>query len=235
MNGICMPAYNRPEYLGQVVDAINAADTTGFDCVFASIDKSDREVELREHFARLKLKCEVFAHSNHVGLGTNTFTAFDMGFQQCDVCVLVEDDVVLSPDAFRLSLWIQERAAFSQLFSRNRDPDAEMGAVNFRPHFNSLGCGFSSEVFKKYVKPGWKRHELLKSWDIGMHTIMHENKLMAIRPFLSRSKNIGRCGGTNDTAEYFDEHWQGYNFNEHPYYGEYYVGNRLPHTHAPMW
>lgn len=31
-----------------------------------------------------------------------------MGFQQCDVCVLVEDDVVLSPDAFRLSLWIQE-------------------------------------------------------------------------------------------------------------------------------
>lgn len=48
MNGICMPAYNRPEYLGQVVDAINTADTTGFDYVFASIDKSDREGEIRE-------------------------------------------------------------------------------------------------------------------------------------------------------------------------------------------
>lgn len=231
-----MPVYNRPEYLKRVVDAVNAADTTGFECVFASLDRGERDSEVREQLARLKLKCEIFAHTNHVGLEANTFNAFDMGFQRCDFCVLVEDDVLLSPDAFRLSLWIQGKADFSQPFSRNKDPNAEIGAVNYRPHFNSLGCGFSKEVFRKYVEPGWnQRLESGNSWDIGMHTVMAENKLVAIRPFLSRSKNIGRCGGTNNTPEYFDEHWQGFNFNEQPYYGEYYVGNRLPTTYAPMW
>jgi hypothetical protein len=226
VNSLSLSAYNRPEYLHRVVQAINACDSSGFDCVFVVIDKGNKEAEILFEIERLALPQTILLQTEHVNISKNILTALRLAFSQSDFNVHIEDDIVIAPDALRFALWVKEQKAdFCEFFSRNQDQSAEIGAASYHPHFNPWGWACTKTIFTRYMEPDWNSRLCPSNrnlWDLAMHAVMEKHQLTALRPHLSRSLNIGRIS-TNETVDYFDQHLSGFNFSTQPYTGSYYI------------
>jgi len=222
MNAICMTAYNRPEYLRQTLAALKACPELPQFEVFVSVDPSDKSYLIYKELCHPD-----HVHTNTTRRGSSDNVRWVIEWAWCrgaDFMLYLDDDCVVSPDALRLALWFKDKAqdfACLELFSRNREP-AGPDAIEQHPTFNALGWACSVKDYDGLLHRAWHDKEQ-PLYDLAMHKVMTDAGALALRPRLSRSKHIGRLNGTNNTPEYFDQHWTGYNFSEQPYDGPYKI------------
>lgn len=231
MNAITITACNRPHYLEQVVESILQNDTTGFNRVFCAIEPEQRDNNLRA-LDKLKHKFERIDYIfNKVQLGVrqNPFNVLKFVFNEYtgfDFCFYLEDDQLLSPDAFDFMRYYIENfrdernLLCANLYNYNSNPHAD-AIVYKEDQFCAIGVGMFDWQWNKYFKPHWfdedirvKHHIDLGGkggWDWSVRAAMKEYKLQTLVPALSRSLHIGVNGVHCDQLCYDKM------FKNHPY------------------
>ena len=128
-------------------------------------------------------------------------SAFDIG---SDCNLYVEDDAVLSPDAFMMLDWMQSFASTNPdilgacLYHetipehyKNSPPDPLM--LHLGNGINTCGgTAFIREPTLKYILPKWNCKKVEpKGFDYSAHFLMYLHKLYVVWPDYSRSMNCG--------------------------------------------
>jgi hypothetical protein len=146
--------------------------------------------------------------------------AFSRG---ADMTLYVEDDAILSPDAFAMCEWTKQFALRSspteilgcccyhetiieQYKRENRMPDSRL--LHLSNGLNTCGgTAFLQEPYLKYLAPDWNCKQVEpKGFDYSAHFLMYLHNLYMVWPDLSRSMNVGFSLGSiapGTWAKYF--------------------------------
>lgn len=224
MNTVTVCAYNRPDYLYEVLRALSAsaAFAPGFPLkVFVGIDPGGSRQKEVEAVARHWL-CDstetLIVWPDHLGVSEHPrrmlqfiFSEVTSGFN-----LHLEDDTVISPDAIRLCEWyVNHRpgtlkakdSCWLSLHSPVKDKDNhDLGLIVPRYDFGVWGWACTSLAWFAWICSQWNhRRTHPTGWDWSLSDTMKQKHLTAVAPALSRVHNIGREGGTFQTPEGYDE------------------------------
>lgn len=157
----------------------------------------------------------------HAAAGWMLKSAFVDGGADCNL--YVEDDVILSLDAFMLLAWMQEWVS-----KQGGQKDRFLGACLYHetipryyvtgpdPHMVHLGngintCGgtaFLREPFLRYIAPQWNCKKAEPTgFDYSMHYLMYVHQLYVLWPDYSRSTNTGYYGNEEWANRFRESLW----------------------------
>jgi hypothetical protein len=133
-----------------------------------------------------------------------------------DICLYVEDDAILSPDAFTLLAWYQwaidrgriDRVAafclYSETIPAHRAVPPDPAVLHLTNGINTCGgTAFLREPYETVFSPHWNMKQCEpRGFDFSIHYLMYRHELYALYPDLSRSHNVGFFGGGLSM-----EHW----------------------------
>lgn len=207
---IAMPVCNRPEYTRKAIEAIQQME--GWNgLIFASVDRqkdgtinNDVVAELRKGPALIRFL------DNKLGCNGNVKAALDFAWESNpDVVICIEDDVVVTPDAFRYVKWATRRYKCDTsyrtigLWSHKEGwtPDkpwnpSEPTHVMEQSLFSVWGWAVWRDRWQE-MSDNWTTgpdtHDT--SWDVVMLSQLNGRK--EVVPSISRANNIGDLGGTH--------------------------------------
>lgn len=131
----------------------------------------------------------------------------DKAFEEADICLYVEDDVVFSPDAFVmlaavsngigptteriLGCCLYHETIPEQYQRESREPDPTL--LHLSNGLNTCGgTAFFREPYLEYLSPNWNCKQVEpKGFDYSAHYLMFIHKLFMVWPDFSRSLNNG--------------------------------------------
>ena len=191
MKTISMTAWRRPDYERQVVNSIGEA--------------------LRPDWRWFQKFTDAPAGPQNRGVDANTLYALQAAFAAgSDFNLHVEDDTVLSPDALDLCDWFYEHPerdnyAMLVLHWMSRSVEKPLDVLE-DARFCPWGWAITRGMWERYFLPEWggKHRVDPKGWDWSMSLTLQRHGLKVLRPSLSRTRNIGREGGTYETPEHWD-------------------------------
>jgi len=207
---IAMPVCNRPEYTEKALEAIHKMD--GWDgIVLASIDRQ-RDGSINPDVVSALRKYPVVVHpsENKLGCNGNVKAALDLAWESNpDVVICIEDDVIVTPDAFRYIKWAARRYKHDQsirtigLWSHKDGwnptkpwSDSEPTKVMEQSLFSVWGWATWKDRWQE-MSDNWTTgpdsHE--SSWDVVMLSQLNGRK--EVVPSISRANNIGELNGTH--------------------------------------
>lgn len=225
---ITIAAYNRPDHLRMLLDSLRAQllPLRNFQIIVSVDAGGDKFCEVMEIAKSIDfVSSQVFHTAQNQGTNHNTFWLMDYVFDilGTDWNVYLEDDLVLSPDAFNLVEWYIEHA--EEL--RNYGDISDIGAYclcRLRVHgapeniylsraFVGWGFLMAAHQWETYAKPAWFNPK--KMWDTSLATYIREQgpKILNAFPELSRITNTGR-GGVHFTPEKYDALMQNHKYNQ---------------------
>ncbi len=216
---VAMSAWKRPKYLERVVDSL-IRNPRFKECGFyATIDASEKEMEVVRLLQKAKRYAKVGAfrrNGKRLGVLLNNFAAVNMAFEKSDaeVVLFMQDDSWISPDAIDLVKWFHDlpsRHEFVALWLCNYKsewqrpfdivPSRGDGAIEMRKD----GCRFHGEMWamtrmmwEEVWKPNWSIHKDAPhpSYTGTFSLLMHANpEWRALLPMWSRGIHIGKYGG----------------------------------------
>lgn len=209
-SAITLTAFNRPDCLSRVVSSILNNDTSGFDTAYIAIEKERAEdndkavMPLLERFNCVKLFNKV-----NKGVRKNPFDVLEEAFKENDFVFYLEDDQILSPDAFDFIRHFQKNykdksdVLCACLYNYESDPSMEQIVHRYRK-FCALGVGIFKEQWEKYFRPHWFDEDIrvrqhidlggIGGWDWSIRATMKEFNLVTVTPAYSRSFHIGVNG-----------------------------------------
>lgn len=230
---VTVAAYNRPRLLGLLLESLKGqlqslADYT----LHIRIDAGG------DHFEGVKrvassvdfMGSKVSYPKSNEGINVNTYRLMAWAFEeeQADWNIYLEDDLLLSPDAFNLVEWyisnsvelrggsIEDIGAYCLCRLRGSgDPEN----VYLSRAFVGWGFLMDAHQWRTYAKPAWRNAQALwgypRMWDnsvadyirtcgAGVHNVF---------PELSRITNTGRVG-THFTARKYDALMQSHEYNQ---------------------
>lgn len=203
---IALVAHNRPDYLRQVLQCLAAAKGIEQYKLFCGIDPGCEEVEeiCREVDF---VDCEVVVNPARFGINYNNRRIIQHAFSKgAGLVVVVEDDILLSPDALPLCDWFyrwENRDGFllMTLFAGDSSLQAPL-RVEQRRHFCPWGWCITKKKYEEWVQGGWMCD--VRGWDFSINCLIErEPSLKVLTPTLSRARNIGRFG-VNETPDHHD-------------------------------
>jgi len=210
---IAMPVCNRPEYTRKALEAIHAMEEWE-GLIYASIDCSQdgvvdwRVEDVLSEFGVVKQRA---AHK--LGCNRNVKAALDLAWESNpDVVICIEDDVIVTPDAFRYIKWAARRYKHDPsyrtigLWSHKNGwaPDkpwnpSEPTRVMEQSLFSVWGWATWKDRWQE-ISDDWTTgpdvHD--SSWDVVVLAGLNERK--EVVPSISRANNIGEIGGTHQGA-----------------------------------
>lgn len=214
---ITMTLYRRPAYTRQVLDRLRHC---------RGIDKYQVLIFCEPEFPEVIEIAETWqfpnkqVHVNDCVLGstTNTHQALRAGFKQAEFVIIVEDDILLAPDALRWfefcrSKFRHDRSIFSAGGYNRREVPRELYSAYYRTQwFTPWGWGTWKDRFEEMSR-GWGFNADV-SWDwIVNHKLRGQR--CEIVPHLARTQNIGGELGTYcpesqwHRENQFNEFWSG--------------------------
>ena len=241
MKAIAIAAFDRPGCFRQLIDSLrNQILPLDSYKVFVSIDLGGKHYlemsQLAESIADV-----VLGHDKHVGINVNTYAPVDYAFGHWDAeqVVYLEEDFVLSPDAFNLVDWYINNqdlltsvsgvadVAVSCLcklpklkLKTNNEPDC----VWLTRALQGWGLVIDRRQFYLYVKPVWSR-SLKGTWDKHLaSSIRFFPGVYNAVPSLSRVLNTGREDGSNVQGAKFDRVTKGMIHNTSREVVSFYLG-----------
>jgi hypothetical protein len=183
----------------------------------------------------------VHAHPHKKGIRDNPYFLLNDVFNRMGSIfnVYMEEDVVLSPDAFRMADWYYEQTRANQerwlslnFFHPGTKPDDPVGIMESK-NFSALGMCITKPAWDRWFRPNWyddakaarvhgeKDHQ---GWDWSMTaTLATEAPLMTLTPLFSRSNHIGRDDGVHATPQFHDQTFRHLKINTDPNPGEYVI------------
>jgi|SRR5665213_4377 len=216
INTITICAYNRPDYLQQVLESLHVAlrlcPEFKVERIFIGVD--DGGLTNPIEFDGYNL--EVVYWPEHLGVTEHPRRLLQYVFIErgSSFNLHLEDDTVLAPDAIRLVEWFRtlmpDPSHILSLHSRSLSPGCDTKGVITRPDFGVWGWATTSYAARKYILPWWnhRRTEPL-GWDHSLTDVVRKYKLKVLSPALSRVANIGREGGAHQTPEGWDLEMEG--------------------------
>jgi len=221
---ITIAAYNRPSNFQLLIDSLREQLLPIDDySIVVSVDGGGDKFEDVLAIAESIDGAQVFAQEKNLGLNNNTFWVMDYAFSTLGAThnVYLEDDLILSPDAFNLVEWYIEC---------QDELKADVDDIGVYCLCNLYGYGEPDKVFlsellsgwgflmdahqwERFAKPVWL--DSRKTWDLSIdsHIRVLEGKIFNAFPELSRVSNTGR-NGTTLTPERFDAIMAGHKYNE---------------------
>ena len=215
VNTITICAYNRPEYLQQVLESLHVAlrlcPEFQVERIFIGVDHGGLTTPVKFDGYNL----EVVYWPEHLGVTEHPRRLLQYVFIErgSSFNLHLEDDTVPAPDAIRLVEWfrslIPDPAHILSLHSRSTHYCNPKGVIT-RPDFGVWGWATTSYVARKYILPWWnhRRTEPL-GWDHSLTGVIERYSLKVLSPALSRVENIGREGGAHQTPEGWDTEMEG--------------------------
>jgi len=199
---------NRLLYAREVIESLRLNNTRDYH-LFAAIEPGYPETpELVEICEKIDfLPTTISVNKQRFGVNWNNYHVFNKVFEQgSDFNVALEDDTVLSPDALNLADWFFCSPACSHyvllnFYNFSSDHDYPLSVVEYDSMF-PWAWAFTRPMYERWLKPEWMNDSSI--WDASVERVMRLNNLVSLRPVLSRSRNIGRCGGTYETPEHWD-------------------------------
>lgn len=215
MKSIVVIAHRRPEYLRKCLHAIRTCRAIEGWFVAINVDgpETDPQViqcqEVAFEFQSVYGACCYISEVND-GVNKNNFIGIHREFiGAVDAVLVVEEDVILAPDALQLCDWFlthPERDNYACLllhaFSEQpQDPVAMQECMRFCP----WGWLVTHEMWERWFKPNWNCKKVPPfGWDWALGYIIQKHGLKSLRPRMSRVRNIGREGGVYETPEHYD-------------------------------
>lgn len=228
---ISIVAYNRPDYLREVVSALAVCRGVDKYTVMFFLEPVNSEVAVvAQEFASLGVAARTVIHVNPIvfGFPHNLRQAVETGFTQGDFVILIEDDIVFAPDALEYFEWARTTYAHdpnvftvSAYGDIGHSPNAtatlnspqEDYVVARRSHFTPWGWGIWANRFAEmaHIYTGWDAQmnfrfpHIHKGPDYSDASFGHglRKERKEVFPLLSRANNIGFEGGIH--ARLFDK------------------------------
>ena len=208
MKTITITAHNRPQYLKQVLESLKQNDLRGYDKLYCALEPGCPEnVELCKKIDFIQK--EIVVNSTKLGVRINPFNilshVFDLG---SDFNVYLEDDSILSPDAFTLANFYQKhpmsRTSLCMCFYNYNSDETKPEKIVVASDFVALGFALTRSQWKEYFQKYWNDEEFRKEqkidmggiggWDWCIRAVMKCFHLYPYAPAFNRSMHIGREG-----------------------------------------
>jgi glycosyltransferase involved in cell wall biosynthesis len=218
---LVMTAFSRPKYLDEVLQTVKEADPkySGYE-VRVSVDPSSALPEITDVLHKYMLdEMHIDVHFNAKREGDmNARNALARAFDDgVEVALYCQDDVILSPDVFKLVDWfgkLPNRDDYLCLWTHNYESDTsrpyavveDRGDTALRvrkdmARFHGEAFALSATNFNRYFRENWfpSARAIMtpnKSSQGELSILLEDNPdLYALVPCLSRSTHIGRVGG----------------------------------------
>ena len=197
---LTISGHRRPDYFARVVSALEHCDGASEYAVTAVLDPSGCTDQL-SYIA----KCHgitVHIPGQHLGCGAAIRYCMELGFEESDYHIHLEDDTVPSRDALRWFEWAGRHASPMTLTVSGYNQhggDAEPNMAYFRHWFTPWGWATWREHWEKYLLPGWDT----SFWDGGVQRIRDNLGMGEMFPRVSRIQNIGATRGAFCPSEEF--------------------------------
>jgi hypothetical protein len=199
MKTLTMTICNRPEYLRQTLDALKQNDLSHFDKLYFGIEPGNKEVE---NICRSVNFIDTHVHVNpkKLGVRNNPYLLLKRVFKHGSKFNLyLEDDMLISPDATKLSLWYEQLENINEyvcltLFRKDYDTKDYEG-ITTSSAFSALGFAINNYQWINYFAGNWFIDP--RGWDWSIRQYIDRSKKKVITPNMSRSLHIGREGGVH--------------------------------------
>ena len=207
---IAMPVCNRPEYTSKALEAI--ANFDGL--IYSSIDRQKDETINQDVVAALsKHQVQYKISPTKLGCNKNVKAALDFAWESNpDVVICIEDDIVVTSDAFRYIKWAARRYKHDPsyrtigLWSHKEGwkpsmpwTPLEATSIMEQSLFSVWGWATWRDRWQE-MSDNWTTgpdtHD--SSWDVVMLSQLNGRK--EVVPSISRATNIGQYGGTHQGA-----------------------------------
>lgn len=222
MKAIAIAVYNRPRCFDLLIQSLKQ-QILPLDAYLkiVSVDRGGNHftemVDMATSFADI-----VMSRKQHLGLNQNTFAPVREAFevQEADQVVYLEEDFILSPDAFNLVEWYIDNTETLRVVEGVKDvavcclcrcPRFKLETVNdpstiwLSSGLQGWGFVISARQYHLYVKHPWSDARLRSTWDkrLANHIRTFPGVYNTI-PSLSRILNTGRAGGTSVQGRKYD-------------------------------
>lgn len=207
---IAMPVCNRPEYTKKALEALK--DFEGL--IYASVDLQSDGTINHEVVDVLRLHgVECVAPIEKLGCNGNVKAALDLAWEsKPDVVICIEDDVIVTPDAFRYIKWAARRYKHDPAYrtiglwshkdgwtpDKKWNPNEPMKVME-QSLFSVWGWATWKDRWQE-MSDNWTTgpdvHDT--SWDVVMLSQLKGRK--EVVPSISRANNIGALNGTHQGA-----------------------------------
>jgi hypothetical protein len=215
MKTITLPVWNRPTYLKRVIESLSKNNLTGYKLFLGVEPGNEQVIELCKSIDFIEK--DIVINQFRQGVRRNPFETIKRAFLAgSEYNVHLEDDVVVSPDAFQLCNWYYK--TFSKepkymhygLFHYEGDETHPDKIIEI-DMFNGYGWSLFKHNWESLYRDEWFNDKLcLKmfnahGWDWAISAAYKTYGYKAIVPHYSRSQNIGREGGVFCTSEFYDK------------------------------
>lgn len=199
-HAIAMTAYGRPDCLAQTLAALRVQDLRGFERLYVAQDPGHPDEAAVTRMIRQIAFMPSTAWVNRVAMNNrwNLPLVVDRAFNTgADIVTILEDDILLSPDALDLVRWWGLKTElhattlalclFNDSFTTERAGDVER-----YKHFCPWGWACTRQQWTSILKPNWNRNP--RGWDFSVVEMCEHYGRETVRPVVSRSKHIGETG-----------------------------------------
>lgn len=221
---ITITAYNRPEYLKQVLESLSKNDLNGFH-LYCGVEPGNNEIIETINSINFIDKTVVI-NEKRLGINGNPFNILSRAFNEgSEFNVYLEDDVIISPDAIKMSDWYLNYPCKNDYFCFNlfhhKSSSNESDTTKIFPSkiFTPYGFCLTKNSWNNYFKNNWhpKPTDVWNTWDCSINDFMIKNGYKTLQPVLSRSNNIGQKNGINVTPEFWNKTFKDVIINEQIY------------------
>jgi hypothetical protein len=248
---ISITAYNRPDYLEQVLRSLIKNNLQGWH-IYIALEPSKASRCNKKIINRVLVNCQYSVIENHsrLGIKNNPYelqsTVFACGSR---INIYLEDDTVVSPDLTKLADWywgldLQNVVCLNLLYGNcgaegHRSDPQEPGAVCVTRNFNSLGYICTCEQWRDHLSRFWycNRPEIKGwGWDWAvLKEVQMRPELCVLQPALARANHIGRLNGTHCPVSLHDAVYAPILINDNPETGLYtLIQEQLHEGHGPV-
>lgn len=216
---ICIPTYNRPEYLIESLGALSKCVGLDQYQIVTSEEPGFPETQIVLDKLLPTLGIPVSRNLNPVRLGNtlNLEQNFIRGFATgAEWVISLEDDVVLARDGLKWlewainTYWDEDRIVGASAWSRfgtDKPKEEQLSQCALGWQFMPWGCAINKQrfdelrfIFQEAEKDGF-------AWDMKLSMYMPLNHCMQLQPLVSRAQNIGKIGNATDEAFWREHHY----------------------------
>ena len=221
MKTITIPVGYRPEYLKNLLDNLSKFDLSDYTIV-CSVEASPVCIKLLEEYPlpiTIIRKPRSIGHNSHSGARDNMYNVLRHAFDEMgsEFNVHLEDDFILSPDAFNLANWYYNNFKDKPLTYMSyglfswASAGKDFEGVTAAESFHGLGwCAFKENWDICYGKYWYddvlaRKYADAFGWDWAMQAAFKEFNWRSLVPCISRTFHNGREGGTCCTVPFYDK------------------------------
>ncbi len=214
---IAITLCRRPAYTLQMLTALSMCYGLGDYKVLMSLDWDERhDAECRQvHEMALSFKADVgharaqvYLHKPRLGIDENKMWLIPTAFQETDFVIVLEDDIIPTPDFLRYMEWgrrtFRDDPSVLSVSGYHRATQAGNAAQLYDAFrmvgFNTWGWGMWQDRWETYFGNGAAYRKYAGSlvnglFDRFFRDISIQSKLSTVCPVIARSQNIGALDG----------------------------------------